>query len=301
MENKNQLKEPKLQVMICTYGRDGIQRVAAALHPRVEGVEYIVSIQKGSDEEEYSMPKELNRDDFKLFISLTKGLSINRNVALSHATAPLLLISDDDADYTEEGLKAVMESFRKYPQTDIIAFKYASKSSHKFYPTELISLANPPKGYYVSSIEIAMRRQSVQGKIWFNENFGIGATFPSGEEDIFLRDCLDGGLNGIFIPKTIVRHDGTTTSERNLMHTSRPQTKGAIFLRLHPHDWFLRMIAHALREFPLWIKGHSLSPFSYCLNWLKGARMANRLKVFPTPNYSNHYQSHELRTKERGK
>ena len=297
MENENRAKQPELQVMICTYGREGIQRVAAGSHPKVEGVEYIVCIQKNPTEEEYPIPKELEREDFKLFTTNTKGLSVNRNIALSHASAPLLLISDDDADYSEEGLKTVIETFREYPHTDIIAFKYASTSSHKFYPTESASLANPPKGYFVASIEIAMRRKSIQGKIWFNENFGIGATFPSGEEDIFIHDCLDLGLKGIFMPKTIVRHDGTTTSERNLKLPSRSQTKGAVFLRIHPHDWFLRMIAHALREFPLWRKGHSLSPFSYCMNWLKGARMAKRLKVFPTPNYFNYYKSHERRGK----
>lgn len=282
-----------LQVLICTYGREGLLRVAAASHPRVEGVEYLVSIQEDPMENEYPTPKELERDDFKLFVTLTKGLAVNRNIALSQASAPLLLISDDDADYTQEGLYAVMEAFKMNPNADIIAFEYASSSLQKGYPTESFSLAHPPKGYYISSIEIAMRRQSVQGKIWFNEDFGVGAIFPSGEEDIFLQDCLNNGLKGIFIPKTIVRHDGTTTSERNLMLPSRPQTKGAVFLHLHPKDWPLRMIAHAIREYPLWRKGIVPSPLSYCINWIKGVRKANELNVFPTPDYSIFYPCHE--------
>lgn len=286
-------KHPQLQVLICTYGREGLQRVAKASHPRVEGVEYLVSIQDPEEGKEYTAPKELERDDFKLFVSLTKGLSVNRNIALSQASAPLLLISDDDADYTVEGLKAVVNAFRDNPDADIITFKYASVSSSKPYPDKSMSLANPPKGYFVSSIEIAMRRKSVQGKIWFNENFGIGATFPSGEEDLFLKDCLDRGLNGIFVPETIVRHDSPTTSERNLMLATRPQTKGAVFLHLHARDWGFRMVAHALREIPLWRKGIVPSPFSYCKNWLKGVIMARKLKVFPTPDYSLNYPSHE--------
>ncbi|MDE7421152.1 MAG: glycosyltransferase [Muribaculaceae bacterium] len=283
----------KLQVLICTYGHEGIQRVAKALHPRVEGVEYLVSIQENAYDKDFPMPKELDREDFKLFVTLTKGLSINRNIALSQATAPLLLISDDDADYTAEGLKAVIEAFDNNPQADIIAFQYASSSTHKFYPKESVSLQRPPKGYFISSIEIAMRRKSIQGKIWFNENFGIGAIFPSGEEDIFLCDCFAHGLNGIYIPKIIVRHDGTTTTDRNLMLPSRPQTKGAVFLRLHPHDWTLRMLMHTLREFPLWMKGMVPSPFSYLCNWMKGVRMAKKLKVFPTPDLSIYYPCHE--------
>lgn len=284
---------PVLQVMICTYGREGIKRVAAASHPRVKGVEYIVCCQNNPDEDDCPRPKALDRDDFRIFHSHTIGLAINRNIAISQASSPILLISDDDVDYTEEGLCAVIDAFRSNKDIDVITFKHTSKSHVKQYPSTPIDLTSPEKGYYVTSFEIAFRRESVQGKVWFNENFGIGATFPSGEEDIFMRDCLDLGLKGLFLPITIARHDGTTTSDRNLMLKSRPQTKGAVFLRLHPHDWPLRMIVHTMREIPLWRKGLVPSPLSYCRNWLKGARMARKQKVFPTPDYSSKYPCHD--------
>ena len=253
---------------------------------------HLVSFQQDADETDGYIPEELKRDDFKIVATATKGLAVNRNIALSWASAPLLLISDDDADYTKEGLQAVIDGFQENPDADIIAFRYVSKHSTKHYPQKSVSLSRPPKGYFISSIEIAIRRESVQGKIWFNENFGVGATFPSGEEDIFIKDCLDKGMKGIYVPKTIVRHDGTTTSGRNLMLPSRPQTKGAIFLRLHTHDWPLRMLAHALREIPLWRKGIVPSPISYCRHWLKGVRMAHKMKVFPTSDQSYHYPCH---------
>lgn len=272
--------------MICTYGKDGIERVAAANHPHVDGVEYLVSWQT---DVEVEIPSALSRGDFKILSSPTKGLATNRNIALSHATAPLLLISDDDVLYTKESLQAVIDAFYTHPEADIIAFRYASSANKKYYPFAPVSLSSPPKGYFVSSIEIAFRRDAVKGKIWFNENFGIGAMFPSGEEDVFICDCLDYGLKGIFLPITIARHNDATTSGRNLKLPSRPQTKGAVFLRLHPCDWPLRMIAHAMREIPLWRKGVVPSPLSYCLNWLRGKRKAKKNKVFPTPDYSNKY------------
>ncbi len=238
----------QLQVLICTYGKDGINRVAAGKHPKVEGVEYVVSWQiDGSIE----IPKTLLREDFRVFTSPTKGLSINRNIALSKADAPILLISDDDVDYTPERLLSIIEKFEEYKDQDIITFRYESSNYVKKYPTSKCDLSNPTKGYYVTSFEIAFRKDAVKGKIWFNENFGIGATFPSGEEDIFIKDCLDAGLKGIFIPMTIVTHESSTTSQRNLALASRPQTKGAVFLRLQPYSWPLRMLVHAAREIPL--------------------------------------------------
>ena len=279
-----------LQVMICAYGPDGIERVAKGVHPATEGVEYLVSWQTDGN---YHIPSQLDRDDFKIITSPTKGLSVNRNIALSQATAPILLIGDDDADYTEAGLKTVINAFRSHPDADIIAFRFDSISTHKTYPKTQVSIATPPKGYYISSIELAMRRDSVKGKIWFNENFGIGALFPSGEEEIFVKDCLNASLKGIFIPETIVRHDATTTCGRNLRDASRPQTKGAVFLLLHPYSWPLRMLVHTARELPAWMKGCVPNPFSYLKNWLKGAFIAKRRHVFPTADFKTSYPCHE--------
>lgn len=292
-EGNDTSRQIELQVMICTYGRDGLQRVAEASHPKVEGVEYLVCCQNDTNYEDSRLPEELTRDDFRVIVTPTKGLSVNRNIALSKATAPLLLISDDDVDYTCEGLRAVIDAFHRNKEMDIITFRYISASHEKHYPSSECNLAGPEKGYFVTSFEIAFRRKAVQQKVWFNENFGIGALFPSGEEDLFIRDCIDAGIKGIFLPVTIARHDGMTTSKRNLKLASRPMTKGAVFLRLYPHQWPLRMLVHALREISPWRKGIVPSPISFCRNWIKGVRKALQMKVFPTPDYSLHYPCHD--------
>ena len=121
----------KLQVLICTYGSDGIERVASASHPKIEGIEYFVSWQTDGDKE---IPIGLQRTDFHILRSATKGLSVNRNIALSKATAPLLLISDDDVDYTEEGLRSVIDAFHRHKDMDIVTFRYESSSHTKYYP-----------------------------------------------------------------------------------------------------------------------------------------------------------------------
>lgn len=269
----------QLQVMVSTFGSEGINRISLSSHPMVEGVEYIVSWQTGDTPA--AIPASMAmRPDMHIYPSSTKGLAVNRNLALSHATAPLLLVGDDDVCYSAESLKSVVDAFASHPDADFIAFQYESKNSAKSYPSAPHSLSHPPKGYYISSIEMAFRREAVGDKIRFNENFGIGATFPSGEEDLFLKDCLDAGLTCIFLPIAICRHDSPTTSARNLMLAARPQAKGAVFLRLHPGSWPLRMALHALRELPLWRKGLVPNPMSFCREWLRGVRKAKQLNLF---------------------
>lgn len=274
---------PILQVLICTYGLDGLQRIAVGEHPATDGVEYLVSWQTGGADEA-DIPKELDRPDMKIYPTDSKGLSVNRNHALSLASAPLLLIGDDDVDYTSEGLMKVMEAFDRHPDCDLLAFRFRSDSYPRNYPDEECSIMPLPKGYYICSIEIAFRRGAVQDKIRFNEYFGIGAIFPSGEEIVFLKDCQDAGLRGIFIPEVIERHEGTTTSDRNKMSETRPMTQGATFVRLHPRTWPLRMIVHAMREIPVWLRKEAPSPLSFIANWMRGVAMAKKMGVFTCKN-----------------
>lgn len=256
----------KLQVMICTYGREGISRVADAVHPEMADVEYIVGWQL--PEGDCPVPEKLKeRSDFKIFRTNTRGLSKNRNFILTQASSPILLISDDDVDYSESGLATVIESFENNPDIDVITFRYDSKGSPKEYPDFSFSLWSPPKNYYPSSIEISFRRESVQGRVLFNEVFGIGASFPSGEEDLFLHECQKSGLKGLFIPAVICIHEGTTTSERDSADPEFIRTKGAVFSELFPFSWPLRLVTHLIRNHK---KGGGIKSTEYAKAWLKG-------------------------------
>lgn len=256
----------KLQVMICTFGREGIGRVADSVHPQMADVEYIVGWQLPDGD--YPVPEKLKeRSDFKIYRTNSRGLSKNRNFILSKATSPLLLISDDDVDYSESGLTTVIESFENNLDMDIITFRYDSKEIPKEYPDFSFPLWSPPKSYYPSSIEISFRRESVQGRILFNELFGIGATFPSGEEDIFMHDCRKSGLKGLFIPAVICSHDGATTSDRDSANLEFIRTKGAVFSELFPFSWPLRLVTHLIRNNK---KGGGINSSAYARAWLKG-------------------------------
>lgn len=262
---------PRLDVMICTIGREGIRRVAAGKHPRMAGVRYIVAWQLPDGDEE--LPQKLRRNDFTVVVTETRGLSRNRNVALAHATAPLLLISDDDVDYTEEGLHRVIDSFRANSDCDILTFRYISANAPKRYPPMGCDLRRPAKGYYPTSFEIAMRRESLPPDLRFDENFGIGATFPSGEEDLFLHDALSRGLRCHFIPSDICRHDGDTTADRLRRSPSLIEAKGAIVPLLYPGSWPLRMLLLAVRS----TRSGDMSAATYIKAWLRGRRKARRL------------------------
>lgn len=292
----------QLQLQVCTLGLQGLERLARTQRPQVDGVEYLVSCQLPIEKSAQASANEaaqaiatnqaevlqmaseelksfLQREDVKLHIIHSRGVSKNRNNALSLATAPLSLLSDDDVDYTAEGLQAIIQAFEQAPQADVISFQFwqGEQQNQKFYPDEAFHHQHPPKGFYISVIEIAFRTKKVQAHCRFNENFGIGAEhFPSGEEDILLKDMLKAGLNCVYEPICICSHPSLSTGTRRFADPAFLQCKGAIFSYIHPNTWLLRLVKGAITEG----RKKRVSPWIFLSNTLKGVCLAKRLKVF---------------------
>lgn len=265
--------EPILHIHICTYGQDGVNRVVKHNHPEIEGVRWLLSVQSPLDK--VKIPHEItSRKDFDVIIHKDKGLSVNRNHALDYkCDSEYILIADDDVDYSKEGINKLMKAFRDNPNVDIICGRYKSEGKYiKIYGENQFNLKYPPKGWYVSSIEIAFRRY--KGKeIRFNENLGAGSDkLIAGEESVWLYDMLKNGATGIFLPIDLGEHNELTTSERMLYEPLFHQTKGAVMIHIKPISWFPRLILYSYR---------SPAPFFKCLiESLKGVHYAISKKIY---------------------
>lgn len=201
-----------LEVLICTYGEEGINRVAAMNLPQVDNVKYLVSWQIANPLN-VAIPPSLNRNDITILSTSSAGLSNNRNHALDNATGDICLVADDDLTYKPHQLKSVINTFKANPVVDVALFKYSGGDSKK-YPDYEFSLIKEPKGYYISSFEIAFRRQSVISSLRFDPRLGVGAAMPAGEEAVFIYQALKSGLNCRFFPITITHHEALTTGSR---------------------------------------------------------------------------------------
>ena len=64
----------------------------------------------------------------------TRGVGINRNIALEHASGEILLIADDDMRYIDGYENAVIEAFRQLPQADALIFNIDTVGDERRYP-----------------------------------------------------------------------------------------------------------------------------------------------------------------------
>lgn len=200
-----------LDVLICTHGREGLERIVAMNLIEMDYVRYVVSCQS----EVVSLPVSLVRDDIKVVFTSTKGLSNNRNNALTHANADYALLCDDDLTLYPDRLIDIISTFDRNPDIDIATFM-VNFPEGKVYPSDEHDIWQPYKDYDICSVEIALRMKSVkENNLSFNPLWGIGAPrLGCGEESVFLLMAKKAGLNGRFFPLCIGAHPSGSTGDR---------------------------------------------------------------------------------------
>jgi glycosyltransferase involved in cell wall biosynthesis len=148
--------------------------------------------------------------NFNIYSSKDIGLSNSRNLGLTKLTEDIIVLCDDDVVYNSDYEKMIISEFEKNESADIIIFNIDS-------PNRKIKLNKKSKRLHLfnilsfSSCRIAFRRKSI-GNITFNNLFGAGAKYSSGEDTLFLVDSLNNGLKIYSSTKNIgvVNHNAST-------------------------------------------------------------------------------------------
>lgn len=177
--------------------------------------------------------EEYDLDGVRIIYSETKGLSISRNIALNNAKGDYLWILDDDVKPLCNNVLRAFEYLESSSDLDFITCQYLKEDGTyaKKYPLRQIthttfSLMN------VSSIEILLRRKSfLHYAIKFDERFGIGSLYKTGEENIILTDAIKCGLKGAFIPLSLSIHPEISSGSR-FENVIDIESKGAILKRI---------------------------------------------------------------------
>ncbi|PZW38830.1 glycosyl transferase family 2 [Mesonia algae] len=157
-----------------------------------------------------------NLSNIRVINSEEKGLSKSRNLAIKNAIKPICVIADDDVVYLKGFVNTVAQGHCKYPAAGLISFqaKNFSDKPYKTYNNQEREIIKKRKETPLSSIEVTLKREIiVENTIFFNELFGLGSYFESGEEDLFLKELLSKQIIAFHIPKFIVSHaDESSTS-----------------------------------------------------------------------------------------
>lgn len=137
------------------------------------------------------------KGQIKMLSSNTKGVGVNRNLALQSATADILLFADDDITYYDDSLQPVIDAFQELPDADVIFFaidmtRNGEVFDRRRHGCKRLHLWNSLR---YGACRMAIRREAVvKHRLSFSTLFGGGCMYGSGEDTIFIRDCFRSGL-----------------------------------------------------------------------------------------------------------
>ena len=151
----------------------------------------------------------VDKDSDRNIIIITtdqRGVGKNRNLALGLSDKEYLLFADDDNLINHEYKKVINNAFIRYPNADIVVFNVKIENPRikvkKHKDGKKITLLNYAK---YGACQIAIKRSSwIKKPVFFSELFGGGALYSSGEDALFLRECIRKKYNIIASDQSIV-------------------------------------------------------------------------------------------------
>ena len=240
-----------IDILICSFNK-GAVKVDQVILPPAEGVRYIISYQYTDERYLEMFPEGLkHRDDVTIFSYRGQGLSANRNQALSLAQSDIVFFADDDSRIDEATFRTLREVFSAHPDMDVAFFQAASYTGRllKHYPAKECEVAGPPADYHLSSIEKACRRKSIQGRLRYDERFGLGTQFLTcGEEDVWVYDAARSKLTMRYFPRKIVETNMMLKQSMIYVDAGVQRSYGAFQYYIHGSMAFLHCFFFAFNS-----------------------------------------------------
>lgn len=233
-------------VLIATMDNDNIQELLKKMNLSNTDTIVVNQYKNGREQAEVSFNgKALIVDSDRL------GLSASRNEAIYIADKDAICqLADDDMTFVDDYEKILALAYEEFPDADIIVFYVDNEDKAQAKQRMKKGRIRHVGAMKTSSVQISFKRASlVDNNIQFDERFGIGGKYGSGEENILLFDALRKGLKIYSYPIKVA----TLINDRD-SHWDRSVTpefcekKGAIFKRMSPMWYWLIILQFCVRK-----------------------------------------------------
>ncbi|MGL4656709.1 MAG: glycosyltransferase family A protein [Sarcina sp.] len=155
-----------------------------------------------------------NGEEIKIISNDNRGVGRSRNLAIMNSKADICLIADEDMIYVDDYSEIVKSAFQKYKDADMILFNIESLNPERpCYEEKFEHKVNQFNFMKYGACRVAVKRKRLlESNIFFSLMFGGGAKYGSGEDSLFLNDCLKNGFKIYAVPTKIadVKQDDST-------------------------------------------------------------------------------------------
>lgn len=233
----------KISVLVPTLGhreKELSRLLDSVVRQKYNDVEVIIISQDNREKVDSICRRYIDQLNIK-HITSERGLSKSRNCGMKIIKNGIVLLSDDDCWYPDGSFKKIKQEFQKRDVDIILTQIYDpyNKCFYKNYPNRGGSIRKPFEVLSKSSIEIAFKMPI---DLFFDEEFGLGAKYVSGEENDFLVRALKNGKKIYYEPIVTVFH----LKKNNKSNEKQLIAKGAFYKK---NFSFLISFAVCMRDF----------------------------------------------------
>ena len=166
------------------------------------------------------------------------GVGNNRNRLLDYAQGDFLILADDDMRFADGYPEIAAQAIEACADADVYIFNLIERHPRRYVNREFTRIGRHQYARY-GAARLMLRRDAIErAGIRFSLEFGGGARYGSGEDTIFLRDCLDKGLKLYAVPYALAEIDQEAPSSWFTGYNEKFfRDKGALYACLHPRIW----------------------------------------------------------------
>ena len=204
-------KTSELEILLSTMNRDSLSFLGSLFPGGNFSDKKILIINQTSPGKQLIS----NFPNIRVINSFEKGLSKSRNLAIENAKGDICLFADDDVSYEEDYERRIMKAYERYKEAHIVTFQMMKPDGklYRDYPARRLHSRRTVSS--VNSVVISFKREAIQNsKVRFNTLFGLGASFETGDEYIFLRDALKAKFTLCFEPVSILTHPAVSSGQQ---------------------------------------------------------------------------------------
>lgn len=191
-----------------------------------------------------------NNHLIKVYYFKERGVGLSRNSALMRATADIVLFADDDEVLEDNYERKIIQEFKKNKKADMIIFDINSIGSNrgiiKIDGRKRVRKYNCLK---YGAVRVAVKLEKIRTKnINYSLLFGGGCRYGSGEDSIFIYECIRKKMKAYTSPIVICNVDFTNSSWFNGYNEKYYFDKGALFYQLHGRSALIFSYIYLLRH-----------------------------------------------------
>lgn len=199
------------------------------------------------------LPEDDAQKRMVTFISSSdRGLSKSRNLAINEASADVCIFCDNDVIYEDNAKQTIIDAFSRNPEADVIVFfiKRPERSKPVFKREKDLGYNGAMR---IFSPEIAFRTASIKkANLYMNEQFGAGARYGMGEENIFLFEAIGKGLTVKYVPIQIAHIMDENDKEKSTWFKGYDDeffiNRGANYYAMTSRWYWLLILQFAIRK-----------------------------------------------------